>query len=106
MQIRDIAPAIIVLFTTIAITAQAQFTAPETGKVGIMFAPWMTAADAFRRVAGDDTVAIVGNGKFANIIIAEFSDPSARARIYAAGAWWIFDPQGFGGCFNPRKNGA
>jgi hypothetical protein len=53
----------------------------------------------------DRSVAIVGQGNFENIVIAETTDPESKARFYDVGAWWVFDPKGFGGCFSQRGNG-
>jgi len=100
MQTREFAPAVAMLLATLAITVQARFSAPDTGRIGVFFPPWIAADDAFLRVTADDGVAIVDGGKFDNIIIAEMSDPASKARIYAAGAWFMFDPRDFGGCFS------
>ena len=100
MQTKEFAPAAAMLLATLAVTVQARFSAPDTGRIGVIFPPWVAAEDAFLRVIADDNVTVVDSGKFGNIIIAELSDPASKARIYAAGAWWMFDPRDFGGCFS------
>jgi hypothetical protein len=105
MQFKDLIPAVVLSVVIFAITLQARFSAPENGRVGIFFPPWTAADDAFLRVARVSSVQIVSGGAFGNIIIAELSDSMSKARIYDAGAWWMFDPDGFGGCFSPPENG-
>ena len=105
MQFKDIIPAVALSVVILVITVQARFSAPENGRVGIFFPPWIAADDAFLRVARVNSVRIVSGGAFGNIIIAELSDPASKVHIYGAGAWWMFDPEKFGGCFNPPENG-
>ena len=75
-------------------------SAPATGRVAILYPPWIEADDAVVRVSRVASVGIIGSGTFANIVIADLRDPDGSDGIYETGAWWMFDPSGLGGCFD------
>lgn len=75
-------------------------SAPSTGRVAILYPPWIEADDAVIRVSRIDSVGIIGSGAFANIVIADLRRPEGSSGIYETGAWWMFDPSGLGGCFD------
>jgi hypothetical protein len=97
---KEIIPAVVLFFVILVFTVTASISAPETGRVAIVYPPWIGADDAVIRASRIASVAIVGSGTFGNIVIAELGDRTSRTGIYETGAWWMFDPSGLGGCFS------
>ena len=72
---------------------------PDRG-VAVVFAPWTTPEAALARTveAGARFVRF-GGPKFVAIAIPD--DPGYAARVFAAGAWFVVDPQAIAACLTP-----
>lgn len=73
--------------------AAALHMPPETGEMGVIFAPWTGQGEALSAViaAGGR---VVDAGRFPNIMIAYGADPDFASRIRAEGAWLVLAATG------------
>jgi hypothetical protein len=71
---------------------------PSRG-VAVIFAPWTTAASALTRAAAGARFVRFGGAPFVAIAVPD--DETYAARMYAAGAWLIVDPQVVAACLSP-----
>ncbi|HWJ87232.1 MAG TPA: hypothetical protein VNS12_04080 [Pelagibacterium sp.] len=77
------------VFTMIAFVATFVIVHPQntTGEVGLVFAPWVSEAEANAAVlrAGGR---IAGPGRWSNAVIAYVADPDFYMRVREEGAWF------------------
>lgn len=97
----DIALLTCLSFGTLFFTASMALEPkhPERG-VAVLFAPWTSAEDAMARTveAGGRFVRF-GGPVFVTVAVPD--DAGYPARIRAAGAWLVADPQALAACLSP-----
>lgn len=72
---------------------------PEGG-VAVLFAPWITAEDTMARSVGAGARFVrFGGPSFVTVVVPD--DAGYPARIRAAGAWMVADPQAVAACLSP-----
>lgn len=89
----QLAPALFVALATIAAGVAALHVPPQTGEMGVVFAPWITEAEAVGAViaAGGR---LVNSSRLSNVLIAYAFDDTFDARVRAEGAWFTVAARG------------
>ncbi len=99
-DVTPILPAIMITLASAMLAGTATLAAPESGKIGVVFAPGLASDEGVRRVISAGGLPI-DVGLFDNIVVAWAESAAFQHRIQDEGAWFLIDPQGFGGCFRP-----
>lgn len=92
----QLAPALVIALATMTAGVAAYHAPPQTGEMGVVFAPWTSEADALRAV-------IAAGGRLANasrlpnVLIAYAFDEAFEARVRAEGAWFTVAARGLCG---------
>jgi|HubBroStandDraft_3_1064219.scaffolds.fasta_scaffold1748556_1 hypothetical protein len=97
---RSAQPLIIAAGLAVAsvLSVAALQAAPHDGaQVAAIFSPWTSSGSALTRVAQADGL-LVRRGLIDSIVVVQSDEPGLIARLYAAGAWLVIDPNVFGGC--------
>ncbi|MEM8952129.1 MAG: hypothetical protein AAGC99_22705 [Pseudomonadota bacterium] len=100
IRLSSFLPALLITLFSAALAGAASVGASENGKVGIIFPPGVSSEEGLRRVIAAGGLPI-DVGAFDNIVIAWAESPAFQTLIKNEGAWFIVDPDGFGGCLRP-----
>ncbi len=89
----QLAPALFIALATIAAAAVAYHAPPQTGEMGVVFAPWTSEAEALGAViaAGGR---LVNSSRLPNVLIAYAFDDTFEARVRERGAWFTVAARG------------
>ena len=89
----QLAPALFIALATISAGLVAYHTPPESGEMGVVFAPWISEAEAVGAViaAGGR---LVNSSRLSNVLIAYAFDDAFEARVRQQGAWFTVAARG------------
>lgn len=92
----QLAPALAIALATLAAGMVAYHAPPETGEMGVVFAPWTSEAEALSAViaAGGG---LVNASRLPNVLIAYAYDEAFETRVRAEGAWFTVAARGLCG---------
>jgi len=85
--------------------AALQAVPRDGAQVAVIFAPSTSSDGVMARVAQADGL-LVRRGLFDAIVVVQSDEPGLVARLYAAGAWLVIDPNVFGGCLAGHSDSA
>lgn len=89
----QMAPALAIALVTAAVGFASLHAPPETGEMGVVFAPWIGQSEAIAAIiaAGGR---VVDSGRFGNVMIAYGPDAGFAERVRSEGAWLITAARG------------
>lgn len=90
---------LILLCLTISFAGLAASIAAKPGddsSIVAVFPPWWSASRAL--AAASDVGAVLNGGAFSFVLVVQSQRPGLGDRLRAAGALFLLNPQGFGGC--------
>lgn len=92
----QLAPALVIGVASMAAGVAAYHAPPQTGEMGVVFAPWTSEAEAFRAVmaAGGR---FVNSSRLPNVLIAYALDDAFAVRVREQGAWFTVAARGLCG---------
>ena len=95
---RDLLPALVLLLLSlVGVTVAGLAPRDPSGQVAVIAPPWYGFDETAALVAGVEG-AIVEEGGFGNVLIAQSTEPGFVRRLYGAGAWLVLDPMVLRGC--------
>ncbi|KKB11026.1 hypothetical protein VE25_14665 [Devosia geojensis] len=86
--LHDLAPALGVAVLSAILGAAALHAPPETGEMGVVFAPWTGQGEAIATIAAAGG-RVVDTGRLPNVVIAYAADAGFDDRVRQMGAWFI-----------------
>jgi len=89
-------PSLVLFASLLGVAALALQPRPDH-PVAAVFPPWWSAERAFA-AAGSAGGAVLRDGAWSTLIVAQSPDPQFAARLRAAGALLVLDPQALGTC--------
>lgn len=84
---------LIAVVLSFAIMVVGYYAPPERGELAVIFPPWFSEIAAIESIMAAGG-AIVGRGKFDNVIIAFASDSEFAGRVFEHGAWFLASARG------------
>jgi hypothetical protein len=86
-------PALAIAFCAVISGFLAFYAPPPTGELGVVFAPWVSEAEAVSAViaAGGR---LVNASRLSNVLVAYAPDGGFDARVRAQGAWFTVAARG------------
>jgi hypothetical protein len=85
--LHEMAPAFGVAVLTAILGAAALHAPPETGEMGVVFAPWTGQGEAIATIAAAGG-RVVDAGRLPNVVIAYAADAQFDDRVREMGAWF------------------
>lgn len=92
----QLAPALVIGVATMVAGVAAYHLPPETGEMGVVFAPWTSEAEALRAVTAAGG-GLVNSSRLPNVLIAYAFDDAFATRVRARGAWFTVAARGLCG---------
>lgn len=92
----QLAPALFIAFATVAAGVVAYHAPPESGEMGVVFAPWTSEAEALGAVVAAGG-RLVNSSRLPNVLIAYAFDDAFEARVRERGAWFTVAARGLCG---------
>jgi len=89
----QMAPALGVAVVTAFFGLTVLHAPPETGEMGVVFAPWTSQGEAIATIVAAGG-RIVDAGRLPNVLIAYATDAGFDERVRARGAWFVAAAEG------------